>query len=119
MSSSAHAIEYKSFFSIGQDSRTRSKRSDDYVALITVALGTPLAAGGRAAAGSPANGGKMMVARVAGARMRCAKAPNRQTKPRGIAHNYVTEIFPKIRSTIERAIEREMRERRVCESSRV
>ena len=98
MSSSAHAIEYKSFFSIGQDSRTRSKRSDDYVALITVALGTPLAAGGRAAAGSPANGGKMMVARVAGARMRCAKAPNRQTKPRGIAHNYVTEIFPKIRS---------------------
>ena len=66
MSSSAHAIEYKSFFSIGQDSRTRSKRSDDYVALITVALGTPLAAGGRAAAGSPANGGKMMVARVAG-----------------------------------------------------
>ena len=119
MSSSAHAIEYKSFFSIGQDSRTRSKRSDDYVALITVALGTPLAAGGRAAAGSPANGGKMMVARVAGGgcanamHQSAAKAPNRQTKPRGIAHNYVTEIFPKIRSTIERAIEREMRERRV------
>ena len=44
--------------------------------------------------------------------MRCAKAPNRQTKPRGIAHNYVTEIFPKIRSTIERAIERVARDER-------
>ena len=76
MSSSAHAVEYKSFFSIGQDSGTRSKRSDDYVALMTVALGTPLAAGGRAAAaGSPANGGKMVVARGA----RVAGAPNRQT----------------------------------------
>ena len=101
MSSSAHAIEYKSFFSIGQDSRTRSKRSDDYVALITVALGTPLAAGGRAAAGSPANGGKMM---LVGAR----NAMRQTAKPSAAwyAHNYVTEIFPKR--------ERRDREWRVC-----
>ena len=73
MSSSAHAIEYKSFFSIGQHSRTRCKRSDDYGALITVVLGTPLAAGGRAVVGSPAI---MAVAKHGGV----AGAPNRQKR---------------------------------------
>lgn len=36
-----------------------SAQAGECDALITVALGTPLAAGGRAAAGSPANGGKI------------------------------------------------------------
>lgn len=64
-----------------------SAQAGECDALITVALGTPLAAGGRAAAGSPANKwwqNKMM-----------AGAPNRQKNLRGIAHNYVTEILPK------------------------
>ena len=60
-------------FPLGRTAERAAKEAMTYVALITVALGTPLAAGGRAAAGSPANGGKMMVmALVAG-------APNRQT----------------------------------------
>ena len=50
-------------FPLGRTAERAAKEAMTYVALITVALGTPLAAGGRAAAGSPANGGKMVVAR--------------------------------------------------------